>query len=271
MNDIERLKERSAWVRQQTLLLHKRCPETRIASSLSCVEILSTLFYGGFIRFKSDNPAWPLRDRFIISKGHGSISFYPILADLGFFEKEELLKISKPGALLKAIPDTLIPGYETMNGSLGLGLGVACGVSQALRVSSPTSRVVVMVGDGEMYEGAFWESIMFAGHHSLPNLFVIVDNNGASMLDFCKNIIDLAPLERKFEAFNWKTKRISDGHEISQLTDAFCYLFSSSAAPTVFIADTIKGKGVSSLEGDPLSHIRCIPDYEIDRLVGVSN
>jgi len=146
-------------------------------------------------------PDWADRDRFIISKGHGTISYYPILADLGFVSPRELALISQEDGILKVIPDTLIPGYETINGSVGQGPGVACGLALALRDKGAGQKVFVLCGDGELNEGSVWEAIMFAGHHHLDNLILVIDQNGACMLDFCRNIIDLSPLDEKFRAF----------------------------------------------------------------------
>jgi transketolase len=120
------------------------------------------------------------------------------------------------------------------------------------------------MGDGELYEGSVWESVMFAGHRRPANLVLIIDKNGTSMLDFCRNIIDLDPLDAKFKSFGWKTVTVSDGHDISALTAAFSNLFAGSDGPKVVIVETVKGKGVPSLEVDPMSHLRVLSDDEID-------
>ncbi len=168
--------EKVKHVRRETLVLHYLAPETRVASSLSCVEILVALYYGKILNFKPENIHWEGRDRFIISKGHGAISLFPILADLGFFKKEELSKIGTQGSFLGGIPDPIIPGFETVNGSLGHGLGVACGISLGLKKKKKDESVFVLSGDGELSEGSVWEAVMFAGHHQLDNLILIVDN-----------------------------------------------------------------------------------------------
>lgn len=268
MNRYDELVEKAHWVRRETLKLHRRCPETRLASSLSCVEILTVLYYGEILRYNPKEPLADSRDRFIVSKGHGTISYYPILTDLGFIDKKELDLISQEEGVLKVIPDTLIPGYETMNGSLGQGPGVACGLALALQEKGMDQNVFVLAGDGELTEGSVWEAVMFAGHHRLDNLTLVVDQNGACMLDFCRNIIDLAPLEDKFKVFNWDTTVI-DGHDIGQLHAA---LQSAKAKrggkPKVIIASTVKGKGVEMLEGDSLSHIRMLTPEQIDSVLG---
>ena len=261
------LRNKSLWVRKETLKIHAHAPETRLASSLSAVEIFTTLYYGKIIRYNPKDINWPGRDRFIISKGHGAISFYPILADLGFFPKKELSRVCKEGTFLGGIPDSVIPGFETINGSLGHGLGVACGIALALKRKKKDESVFVLLGDGELYEGSVWEAIMFAAEHKLDNLIAILDSNKVCMLDYCKNIIDLEPLERKFEAFGWKA-RVIDGHNESRLYNALVdFKKNRSGKPKVLIADTVKGKGVASLEKDPLSHIRNLNKEEIDKII----
>jgi len=262
-NFIKKLEEKSIWVRKETLKIHKILPETRLASSLSPVEIFVVLYYGKVLKFNSHNLSWEGRDRFIISKLHGAISLYPILADFGFFDKSELKKVGQEGSLLGGIPDSTIPGFETTNGALGHGLGVACGVALGLKNKNSKSKVFVLSGDGELNEGAVWEAIMFAGHHKLSNLILIIDNNKISMLDFCKNIIDLAPLQDKFQAFKWKVK-IVDGHNIKKLYKSLKELKEEkSNYPKVLLANTIKGRGVPQLENDALCHIKTLNEDEI--------
>ena len=257
------LKEKALWVRKETLNIHGIAPGTRLASSLSDVEIFVALYYGGILKFDSKNVNWEGRDRFIISKGHGAISLYPILADLGFFDKNELPRISQPDALLGDIPDSRIPGFETTNGALGHGLGVACGMALALKKKKSDSKVFVLMGDGELCEGAVWEAIMFAGQRKLDNLSLIIDNNKISMLDYCQNIIDLEPLEDKFSVFKWQAKRI-DGHNIAEVYESLKKIKEEeSGQPNVLIADTVKGKGVCQLENDVLCHIKSLKKDEI--------
>lgn len=262
------LKNKALWARIETLKIHKLAPETRIASSLSPIEIFVVLYYGKIIKFCSSDIKWEGRDRFIISKAHGAISLYPIFADLGFFSKEELGKVCQEGSILGGIPDPIIPGFETLNGSLGNGLGIACGIALALKNKKRKEKVFVLVGDGELYEGSVWEAIMFAGGHNLDNLIMILDNNKVCMLDYCKNILDLRPLEEKFRIFRWKVKTVN-GHNVQQLHDALLnFKKDNSNKPKVLIAETIKGKGVPALETDPLSHIKVLKGEEIERIIG---
>lgn len=261
------LEYKAAWVRVETLKIHKIAPETRLSSSLSPVEIFTVLYYGKILNFDPKNVKFENRDRFIVSKGHGAVSLYPILGDLGFFAKKELGRVCKEGSSFGSIPDSSIPGFEAINGSLGHGLGVGCGMALALKRKRNNAKVFVLLGDGELYEGSNWEAIMFAAHHRLNNLFLIVDNNKISMLDYCKNIIDLYPLENKFKVFNYTT-RVVDGHVIRRLYNIFLELKEDkSPYPKVLIANTIKGKGVPCLEEDSLCHIKSLKANEVDNLI----
>lgn len=262
------LQEKSSWVRSETLKIHRVAPGIRIASALSCVEILVALHYGKILQFNPEKPYDDNRDRLIISKAHGSVSYYPILADLGYFPKDQLSIVGKSGSILGDIPDNSIPGYETINGSLGHGIGVACGLALALKAKKNNRSVYVLLGDGELYEGSVWESIMFASQHRLDHLVLIIDNNKICMLDYCSKIINLEPIENKFHCFGWEHFTV-DGHNIEQL----CAVLKGASThhmgkPKVVIANTIKGKGVPRLEGDSLCHIRALNPEEIDALVG---
>jgi len=264
---IDFLKEKALWVRRETLRIHGRAPETRIASSLSDVEIFVALYYGGLLKYDAENLRWSERDRFIVSKGHGAISLYPILADCGFFDSEELKRVCRKNSFLGGIPDIIIPGFETTNGSLGHGLGVTSGMALAMKRKQIDSTLFVLLGDGELYEGAVWEAVMFAAEQRLDNLVAIVDSNKISMLDYCSEIIDLSPLEKKFEAFNWLVSSV-DGHDMEALYTALEELKGERGrGPKVLIANTIKGKGVPRLEGDPLCHIRSLTEDEVVRAI----
>ena len=261
------LEEKARWVRKETIRIHKTACDTRLASSLSAVEIFSVLYYGRLIKFNAKDLASASRDRFIISKGHGAISFYPILADLGFFPKAYLERVCKEGSILGGIPDSVIPGFETINGSLGHGLGVSCGIALALKRRKSKQTVFVLLGDGELYEGSVWEAVMFAAEHKLDNIVLIVDCNKVSMLDFCKNIIDISPLDEKFKAFKWDIKAVN-GHKVNELYDALKdFKTQRQGRPKVLIADTIKGKGVPRLERDSLCHIKNLTPQEAEALI----
>jgi transketolase len=262
INNSVDLREKADWVWRETLAIHRRAPETRIASSLSAIEVFVALYYGGVLEFKPIDPRWDQRDRCVISKGHGSICMYPILADLGFFPAEELQRVCKAGGILGGIPDPIIPGYETINGSLGHGLGVASGMALGLKRNGKKQSVFVVSGDGELHEGANWEAIMFASQHGLDNLNLIVDNNHISMLGFTDDIVSHNGLSSRLEAFGWKCSEV-DGHNVQAVQEALLNLKETAGGqPKALIADTLKGRGVPGLENEPLSHI-LVPKAEL--------
>ena len=262
------LTAKAQWVWEETLAINRRAPETRIASSLSAVEIFVALYYGGVLNFTPSDPFDDGRDRCIISKGHGSISLYPILADLGFFPDGELQRVCQSDGFLGGIPDPVIPGYETVNGSLGHGLGVGSGVASALKVLAKDPQVFVVTGDGELHEGACWEAIMFAGHHGLDNLNMVVDNNKTAMLGYTDDIIAHGDFHQKLACFGWTVQTV-DGHDVNQLCTALRNLKkTANGKPKALICQTIKGRGVPGLENAPLSHIMGVSPDLIDKLTG---
>lgn len=262
------LAKKARWVWEETLRIHRRSPETRVASSLSPIEIFVVLYYGGFLRQDPSDIRWEGRDRCIISKGHGSLCMYPILADLGFFSMDELERVSHEGSFLGGIPDPIIPGYETINGSLGHGVGVASGIALALKRKGMDQEVYVVTGDGELHEGSNWEAFMFAAQHRQNNLNVIVDNNQISMLGVTDEIVSHRDLERKFEAFGWAASVVEDGHSVKQVAEALQKNQREKPdKPKVIIASTRKGNLVPDLENAPLSHVTSINPDLIDDLL----
>lgn len=249
------LREKAHWVWRETLAVHRRAPETRLASSLSCIEIFVALYYGGVLRYDPAKPLVEHRDRCVISKGHGSICMYPILADLGYFSMDELQRVCQSGSFLGGIPDPVIPGYETVNGSLGHGLGVATGMALGLKRKGNDRSVFVVTGDGELHEGAHWEAIMFASQHKLDNLHLIVDDNRISMLGFTDDIVSHGALSQRLSAFGWDCLEV-DGHDVVAVQAALLQMKSNFAGrPKALLARTLKGRGVPGLENAPLSHI----------------
>lgn len=269
MNSIS-LVEKAHWVWRETLKVNRSAPETRIASSLSPIEIFVALYYGEVMKFDAQNPLAAGRDRCIISKGHGSICMYPILADLGFFSMKELYRVCQAGSFLGGIPDPVIPGYETVNGSLGHGLGVGGGVAYALKLKNNENSVFVIVGDGELHEGANWEAMMFASHHRLDNLHVIVDDNRTSMLGRTKGIVSHEPLTSRMSAFGWHCLEV-DGHDVEEVQANLLELKSlRGGKPKALIAKTLKGRGIPSLVAAEMSHVMAVPPEIIDGLLGSS-
>jgi transketolase len=263
----EDLVARSKWVWRETLAIHRRVAETRIASSLSSVDVFVALYYGGVLEFDARAPLGDARDRCVISKGHGSICMYPILADLGFFPKEELERICQHGGILGGIPDPVIPGYETINGSLGHGLGVATGMALGLRAKGNKHSVFVVAGDGEMHEGAMWEAVMLASQHKLDSLTLIIDDNQTSMLGHTRDIIDHVSLADRLSAFGWDCRSV-DGHDVEAVRQILIEMKAlHDGKPKALIARTLKGHGVPGLENQPLSHILAPKPEVLDRLL----
>jgi transketolase len=261
------LREKARWVWRETLAIHRRAPETRVASSLSCIEIFVALYYGNVLRFDPAQPLAEHRDRCIISKGHGSICMYPILADLGYFSLDELQRVCQTGGFLGGIPDPVIPGYETVNGSLGHGLGVATGMALGLKRKGSDRSVFVVTGDGELHEGANWEAIMFASQHGLDNLHMIVDDNRISMLGYTDDIVSNGSLSARLSAFGWDCMEV-DGHDVAAVQPALLQMKASrEGKPKALIARTLKGHGVPGLENAPLSHIMNPKPELIDSLL----
>lgn len=257
----------ASWVWRETVAINRRVSETRIASSLSAVEVFVALYYGGILEFEPDNPRSEQRDRCVISKGHGSICMYPILADLGFFPKEELERICQPGGILGGIPDPIIPGYETINGSLGHGLGVGTGMALGLRAKHSDRSVFVVTGDAEMHEGANWEAVMLASQHKLDGLNLIVDDNQTAMLGYTRDIMDHVSLSGRLQAFGWDCREV-DGHDVEAVRLALADMKACRAGqPKALIARTVKGRGIPGLENEPLSHIMAPDPQVLDRLL----
>jgi len=262
------LQARAEWVWRETLAIHRRAPETRLASSLSSVEIFVALYYGGVLAFDPARPLAEERDRCVISKGHGSICMYPILADLGYFKADELERVCRSGSFLGGIPDPVIPGYETVNGSLGHGLGVGTGIALALKRKANASQVFVVCGDGELHEGANWEAIMFAAQHSLDNLHLIVDDNRISMLGHTDDIVTHGDLAARLAAFGWSSAHV-DGHDAPAVRNALlAQKRERGGRPKALIARTIKGRGVPGLANAALAHIMNPKPEVIDSLLG---
>jgi transketolase len=244
------------------------------SSSLSMVEILTVLYFGGVLRYDPATPKDPARDRFILSKGHGAPGLYAVLAEAGYFPREDLMTLRKLGSPLEGHPNMCrVPGVEASTGSLGQGLSIGVGHALAGRLDGLDYRVYVMVGDGESEEGQVWEAIMHAGNHGLDNLTLIIDRNGYQQTDAVDNIQPLDPLAQKLGALRWEVSAI-DGHDLEQVAEAFEWARSIKGAPQAIVARTVKGKGVSLLEAEQGSwHGKPLPADELDKAleeIGVS-
>lgn len=221
---------------------------------LSSADILACLYLGGILNLDPANSTWSLRDRFIMSKGHCSGAFYSTLSMRGFFPSSQLRTFMDPLSMLNGHPDrNKLPGVEANTGPLGHGLPIAVGAALAAKMRKEPWRVFVLTGDGELQEGSNWEAAMTAQHYRLDNLIVIVDRNHIQQGDFTENTIRMDPLPEKFSSFGFAVREI-DGHNHSALLDAFTAVPIEQSKPTCFIANTIKGKGVSFAENKPAWH-----------------
>jgi transketolase len=236
------------------------------STSLSMVEIVTVLYFGGVLRYDTGNPHDPNRDRFILSKGHGAPGLYAVLAEAGYFPVEDLKTLRKLGSALEGHPNMCrLAGVEASTGSLGQGFSIGIGHALAARLDGRDYRVYVMVGDGESEQGQVWEAAMFAGNHHLENLTLIVDRNGYQQTAAVDDVQPLDPLDGKLEAFGFAARTI-DGHSLDEVSDAFGWARAVTGKPQAIIARTVKGKGVSLLESRPEKwHGKAIPDDEVDR------
>lgn len=215
--------------------------------SLSIADILAYLYFAE-MRIDPQNPAWEDRDRFVLSKGHCAPALYAALAARGYFPKEELTTLRKIDSRLQGHPDMKgIPGVDISSGSLGLGISSACGMALAGKYVNKDYRVYAIVGDGESEEGQVWEAAMFAAHYRLDNLCLIVDYNGLQIDGPVAEVMNPAPFEDKYRAFGWNVISV-DGHDFEALQAAFENARATKGKPTVLVAKTVKGKGVSFME-----------------------
>ena len=256
MMSIDELKKKAAWLRREAFEMVVRAKKGHYPSSSSCAEIVVALYYGGFLRYDARNPRNPERDRLFISKGHAGMVLYPILEELGFVPKGELLKFTKADGLFRFYPDPAIPGIEAITGSLGHGIGLAAGHCFAGKRDGRSFRSYVVIGDGECYEGSTWETAMFAAHAGLDNLMVFVDRNGCCIMDHTEKCVRLEPLEEKWKAFGWHTISI-DAHSLPEVVGALELAASGKIKrPIAVIARSVKGKGISFMENEPGWHNR---------------
>ncbi|NQU17377.1 MAG: transketolase [Candidatus Saganbacteria bacterium] len=222
--------------------------------SLSATDIIATLFFYK-MRHKPNQPEWPERDRFVLSKGHAAPALYTTLAEAGYFPRSFLKNLRQVGSPLQGHPDMLsLPGIEMTTGSLGQGLSVSVGMALAARVDKLKYRVYCLIGDGESQEGQIWEAAMGAGHHKLDNLCVIMDHNKLQIDGKIEDIKTISPVADKWRAFNFHVIDKVDGHNIKALMTALDKAEKNRGKPTIIIADTVKGKGVSFMEHNNKFH-----------------
>ncbi|MCM8783569.1 MAG: transketolase [Candidatus Omnitrophica bacterium] len=243
---IKDLEEKCKKIRRTIIEMLAKAGSGHPGGSLSSTELVVSLFFV-YLKHDPKNPRWPERDRFHLSKGHSCPVLYAVLAECGYFPPQELFTLRKLGSVLQGHPDRRTPGIEVASGSLGQGLSVALGMSLAGKLDGLNYRVYCLMGDGEMQEGNVWEAAMAASHYKCDNLCAILDYNGFQIDGKVKDIMNLEPLKEKWKAFGWHTIEI-DGHNIKEVLSAYEEARLVKGKPTVIIAKTVKGKGVSFME-----------------------
>jgi transketolase len=231
-------------IRRIVIEQSKRANVGHIGSSLSVADILGTL-YAGLLR--GDGPADPERDRMVLSKGHASLALYAALHETGVIDGDELESFCADGSRLGTHPDHVLPGVDFSTGSLGHGLSLATGSALAARLSGSARRTFVLMSDAECNEGSVWEAVMFAAHHRLGSLVVVVDVNGQQALGYTRDVLDLSPLEERWRAFGWDAHTV-DGHDCAALRAVIDGLPRGEGRPHVLLAQTVFGHGVSFME-----------------------
>ncbi|ERT34930.1 MULTISPECIES: transketolase [Fusobacterium] len=247
MNDISFLKEKAKEIRRSIVSMITEAKSGHPGGSLSATDILTALYFSE-MNIDPANPKMEGRDRFVLSKGHAAPAIYATLAEKGYFSKDELMTLRKFGSRLQGHPDMKkLPGIEISTGSLGQGLSVANGMALNAKMFNENYRTYVILGDGEIQEGQIWEAAMTAAHYKLDNLCTFLDNNNLQIDGNVSEIMGVEPLDKKWEAFGWNVIKI-DGHDFEQILSALDKARECKDKPTMVIAKTIKGKGVSFME-----------------------
>jgi transketolase len=254
----------AARIRAHALRMVHRAGASHIGTCLSMADLIAVL-YDRILRIDPHRPDWPARDRLILSKGHGAAILYAALAERGFFSPNLLESYCQDGSQLGGhICHHNVPGVEVSTGSLGHGLSIGCGMALAAKRDISQVRVFVLLSDGECDEGSIWEAVLFAPHHKLDNLVAIVDYNKIQSFGTVKEVLDLEPLPDKWRAFRWAVREI-DGHDQAQIEQALADVPFEKDRPSVIIAHTVKGKGVSFMEDRLLWHYRSPSEDELNR------
>ena len=246
MTETERLQRIAADRRKDLLCMIRGAHGGHTGGALSSTDILVALHYHT-MNLRPDEPTWPDRDRFILSKGHSVEGYYAILADLGYFPREELQTYGQFGTRLISHPSVKVPGIEMNTGALGHGLPVAVGMALGQRMNGSAARTFVLMGDGEQAEGSVWEAAMSAAHYHLDNLVAILDRNGLQISGSTEEVMALEPLAEKYCAFGWTVAEV-DGHDFEALTGLLDRKPHTPGKPLLILAHTIKGKGVSFMQ-----------------------
>jgi transketolase len=267
--DIQTLRRKAIQIRIDLLKMIHNAKMGHTGSSLSNTDILTVLYYD-VMRVDPARPKWEERDYFIASKGHAVESLYCILADKGFFPKEELNTFCAFGSRLIGHPNNKVPGIEMNTGALGHGLSISVGLALAARKDGRPNRVFTLMGDGEQAEGSVWEAAMAAAHYKLDNLVGIIDRNRLQISGSTEDVMSLEPLADKWRTFGWEVVEV-DGHDVAELVQVFRSAPQTAGKPTLVIANTVKGKGVSFAENVPHWHHHVPSDAELEQAVAELN
>ena len=262
-NDLKELCEITRQVRTDILTMLNKAGSGHTGGSLSAAEILTAL-YCSKMKHDPKNPKWEDRDMFVLSKGHAAPALYAVLARCGYFDPEEFNSLRKAGSPLQGHPDINTPGVEISTGSLGQGLSIANGMALGLKLDKKSSRVYVLMGDGEIEEGQIWEAAMSAAHYKIDNLCAFLDYNGLQIDGHVKDIMNVDPLPDKWKSFGWHVFEV-DGHDIGAILDALHKAEKIKGKPSIIICKTIKGKGVSFFENKVEYHGVAPTDDELER------
>ena len=260
------LDQRSIYLRKMAIKTLESGKRAHLGSAMSIIELIRVL-YDDFLNYDNANPTDLNRDRFILSKGHGCLALYVVLADKGFFDKKELLTFCQTNSILGGHPEYgKIPGVEASTGALGHGMPIGVGMALASRLQKRKSRVVVLVGDGEINEGSVWEAAMSAAKHQLSHFTVIIDSNKIQSYGFVSEVLDTEPMADKWTSFGFAVKEIN-GHDVTAIKETFTSLPLDNQKPTALICHTIKGKGFSFAENDPTWHHKSnLSDTDIKKM-----
>jgi len=253
MTDYKKLLRKANKLRITTLEMISRANSGHPGGSLSCLDVLTALYFGGILRHFPKKPNDSRRDYFVLSKGHASAAFYAVLAERGFFPKKDLKTFRQINSYLQGHPTPSTPGVEVATGSLGQGLSFSVGLALAMRSDNKPNHVFTILGDGEIEEGQVWEAAMSAAHFRLGNLTAIIDRNHLQIDGKTKKVMTVAPVAEKFRAFGWKVIEI-DGHNFQQILSALKKAKIAKTKPVMIIAHTIKGKGAPCAENNFAYH-----------------
>lgn len=270
--NVSDLQKKAAQLRVDTLRTLHGSGVGYVGSTMSMVEIMTTLYYGQFpgrkiVNLDPAKPGWDEQDYVVLSKAHGAALQYSILADLGFFHRDELRHFAREGSMLEARPSLKVPGISAAGATHGHGLSVALGIAMSLQMDRKNNKVYAVLGDGELQTGQIWEAVTAAAHYKLNNLVVLIDNNKLQRSGALNAVMDVGSIRSKFDAFGWSVTNVLDGHDFNQLYDGIERAFKTVRKPVCLICSTISGKGLCFAEGKPGYHAAQLSDPEMKEII----